>query len=57
MRTGTGKRLLGSVCYGFVGHELTNAFASNIILSYNRYSSEDRTGPVQPDFVKTHRVT
>lgn len=48
MRIGEGKGLLGSVHYDFVGHELTNAFASKIILSYNRYSSEDRTGPVQP---------
>lgn len=37
----------------FAGHELANAFASKIILSYNRYSSGDWTGPVHPYFVKT----
>lgn len=50
-----GRGLLGSVCYDFAGHELANAFASKIILSYNRYSSGDWTGPVHPYLVKTQR--
>lgn len=54
MRIEEGKGLWGSVCYDFAGHELANAFASKIILSYNRYSSGDRIGPVHPYFVKTH---
>lgn len=42
---------MGSVCYDSVGHELASKHDSS---SYNRHSSEDRTGPVQPYFIKTH---